>query len=413
MVKKLTNNFGLKLLALIFAIAAWLIVVNVEDPDITKTFTVTVEVQNEDLLSSAGKTYEVLNDSNTIRVTATAKRSIMEGLSASDFQAVTDLKDVVNNNLSGQQNLQVYISVLRYNSQVSINSTKQYMTVSIDDQVEKEINVSVIPTGSPAMGFATGEITGYPKSVTIQGPSSLVNSVAQAVVEVDIEGMTEDINQEIGIEFVDQNGESVDTDKLTLSRTKATVYVECLSLQSISLQFETSGTPEDGYEVSGITADKNTIMVKGTADRLSDLTSLTISGDALDVEGASEDKTVTVDINDYLPTGVSLQNEEGGQLQVTIAIKAYQKKDITYPTSMIDTSGLSSLYSASFKDSQISFSVNCPKSMASSITADSVTVRASLAGLSVGTHSVALEVALPEGASLESDLKADVVIKAK
>ncbi len=413
MVKKLTNNFGLKLLALIFAIAAWLIVVNVEDPDITKTFTVTVEVQNEDLLSSAGKTYEVLNDSNTIRVTATAKRSIMEGLSASDFQAVTDLKDVVNNNLSGQQNLQVYISVLRYNSQVSINSTKQYMTVSIDDQVEKEINVSVIPTGSPAMGFATGEITGYPKSVTIQGPSSLVNSVAQAVVEVDIEGMTEDINQEIGIEFVDQNGESVDTDKLTLSRTKATVYVECLALQSISLQFETSGTPEDGYEVSGITADKNTIMVKGTADRLSDMTSLTISGDALDVEGASEDKTVTVDINDYLPTGVSLQNEEGGQLQVTIAIKAYQKKDITYPTSMIDTSGLSSLYSASFKDSQISFSVNCPKSMASSITADSVTVRASLAGLSAGTHSVTLEVALPDGASLESDLKADVVIKAK
>lgn len=413
MVKKLTNNFGLKLLALVFAIAAWLIVVNVEDPDITKTFTVTVEVQNEDLLSDAGKTYEVLNDSNTIRVTATAKRSIMEGLSSSDFQAVTDLKDVVNNNLSGQQNLQVYISVLRYNSQVSINSTKQYMTVSIDDQVEKEINVNVIPTGSPAMGFATGEITCYPKSVTIQGPSSLVNSITQAVVEVDIDGMTEDVNQEIGIEFVNDNGESVNTDKLNLSRSKATVYVECLSLQSISLQFETSGSPEDGYEVSNIIADKDTIMVKGTADQLADLTSLSISGDALNVDGASTDKTVTLDLDDYLPSGVSLQNEDSSQVQVTISIKAYQKKEITYPTSMIDISGLSSLYNASFKDSQISFMVNCPKSMASSITADSVTVRANLAGMSSGTHSAELDISLPDGASLESDVKADVVIKAK
>ena len=413
MLKMITNNFGLKFLAFVFAVTAWLIVVNVEDPDITKTFTVTVEVQNEDLLSEAGKTYEVLNDSNTIRVTATAKRSIMEGLSSSDFQAVTDLKDVVNNNLSGQQNLQVYISALRYNSQVSINSTKQYMTVLIDDQVEKEIDVNVIPTGSPEMGFVTGEITGYPKSVTIQGPSSLVNSIAQAVVEVNIDGMTEDVNQELDIEFVDENGESVNTDKLTISRSKATVYVECLSLQSISLQFETSGKPKDGYEVSGITADKDTIMVKGTADQLADLTSLTISGDALNVDGASEDKTVTIDVSDYLPKGVSLQSEEGSQVQVTISITAYQKKEIIYPTSMIDISGLGSLYNASFKDSQISFSVNCPKSMASSITADSITVRADLTGMSAGTHHADLEVALPEGASLESDVKAYVVIKVK
>ncbi len=413
MLKKLTNNFGLKLLALIFAIAAWLIVVNVEDPDITKTFTVSVEVQNEDMLADAGKSYEILNDSDTIRVTATAKRSIMEGLSSSDFQAVADLQDIVNNNLSGQQNLQVYISALRYNSQVSINSTKQYMTVSIDDQVEKEINVSVIPTGSPAMGFATGEITGYPKSVTVQGPSSLVNAITQAVVEIDIDGMTEDINQEVDIDFVNQNGELVNTDKLSLSRSKATVYVECLALQSITLQFETEGTPANGYEVSGVTADKNTIMVKGTEDQLADLTSLSISGDALNVDGASEDKKVTIDLEDYLPKDVSLQDESANEVQVTVSIKAYQKKDITFPTAMIDVSGLSSLYSASFKDSQVTITVNCPKSMESQITADSLTVRANLAGLNSGTHNVKLDISLPDGASLESDVKADVVIKAK
>ena len=39
MIKKLKNNFGLKLLAFLFAFMLWLIVVNIDDPVMTKTFT--------------------------------------------------------------------------------------------------------------------------------------------------------------------------------------------------------------------------------------------------------------------------------------------------------------------------------------------------------------------------------------
>ena len=50
MLKKLTklviNNFGLKLMALLFAVVLWLVVVNIYDPTQTKTFTTSVSIEN-------------------------------------------------------------------------------------------------------------------------------------------------------------------------------------------------------------------------------------------------------------------------------------------------------------------------------------------------------------------------------
>ena len=40
--KLITNNFGLKILAVLFSIALWLVVVNIDDPKTTRTFTTTV-----------------------------------------------------------------------------------------------------------------------------------------------------------------------------------------------------------------------------------------------------------------------------------------------------------------------------------------------------------------------------------
>ena len=37
--KRVTNNFGLKILAVVFAAALWLAVVNIDDPTTTRTFT--------------------------------------------------------------------------------------------------------------------------------------------------------------------------------------------------------------------------------------------------------------------------------------------------------------------------------------------------------------------------------------
>ena len=53
--KKLTNNLGLKLLAVLFAIALWIVVVNIDDPVKPAQYTISVTQDNMDYLTSNGK----------------------------------------------------------------------------------------------------------------------------------------------------------------------------------------------------------------------------------------------------------------------------------------------------------------------------------------------------------------------
>ena len=60
MKEKLTNNLGLKFLSIGLAIFAWFMVVNVVNPLVVDSEEVPVEMINEDILSRANLTYEII-----------------------------------------------------------------------------------------------------------------------------------------------------------------------------------------------------------------------------------------------------------------------------------------------------------------------------------------------------------------
>ena len=61
----ITKNFGLKILAVVFAVIFWMIVVNVDDPEMSKQFSVPVTIENENVVTDMGKVYEVLDRKST------------------------------------------------------------------------------------------------------------------------------------------------------------------------------------------------------------------------------------------------------------------------------------------------------------------------------------------------------------
>ena len=78
MKKRLTNNIGLKMLAFLIAVFMWLIVVNIDDPIMDKTYTgITVSVINEDVVTDNNRTYQIVDNTQTVNVVVSAKRSIL------------------------------------------------------------------------------------------------------------------------------------------------------------------------------------------------------------------------------------------------------------------------------------------------------------------------------------------------
>lgn len=73
MKERLTNNLGLKFIAVFFTIVLWLVVMNVEDPIDTRTFKgISVGIRNDDIITSKGKTYSVVGE-QSVEVTVKAK----------------------------------------------------------------------------------------------------------------------------------------------------------------------------------------------------------------------------------------------------------------------------------------------------------------------------------------------------
>ena len=120
-VKRITNNFGLKILAVIFSGVLWLAVVNIDDPNTTRTFTTTVSIENGDYLTGIGKYYEIENNSNTVTFKVSGKRSYLERMSNTDFKAVADLEMIED-----MRRVPIEVSPQRYGGNVTVASKMYY-----------------------------------------------------------------------------------------------------------------------------------------------------------------------------------------------------------------------------------------------------------------------------------------------
>ena len=92
--KRLTNNFSLKIISVVFACVLWLVVVNIDNPSATRTFKAMAEITNENIITDNKNVFEVLDDSQMITFTVTGPRSIVERLTSADFKAVADMSKI-------------------------------------------------------------------------------------------------------------------------------------------------------------------------------------------------------------------------------------------------------------------------------------------------------------------------------
>lgn len=91
---RLTRNFGLKIMAFVFAVLLWLIVVNIDDPVSKATYTdVEVTITNSEIVTNQGKVFQVLDEQKTT-VTVYAKRSVLADITKEDIVATADLSEM-------------------------------------------------------------------------------------------------------------------------------------------------------------------------------------------------------------------------------------------------------------------------------------------------------------------------------
>lgn len=340
MKERLTNNLGLKVLSIFLAFFVWLVVMNVSNPENVRSKEVPLEIENERVLAAAGKTYEV-NGKNTVTVSYSVRARDEYKIRANDFRAYIDLAELYD--VTGA--VQVKVEVLN-NKEIVSNVYAKTPTVRIEteDLRQKRFDLQATHYGElEDASYAVNDIALKPKYVYVNGPVSLVSQIDRVVVELNLSDLDSDVSGEIsGIkapEFIDTDGNKLNLgDRVTINNPQIEYTVTINRVKNLNLDFEVMGNVANGYRFTGVESNLKTVSVQGLKTTLANLNKITIPASALNIEGASSDRRVTVDLQQFLPEGVTIVGASG-TAEVLLKVERLESRRFALSSSAITFDG--------------------------------------------------------------------------
>ncbi len=419
---KLFQNMTLKMASLAGAIIIWLIIMNINDPVVTRIiYDVPVNVVNTSYIESMGLSYKISDGYDTVAVTVRGNRSLVESLTSSRFNVTADLTQIISLETDPVMvPLTVYCPSI---SSENLTASPRNINIDIEEMVSKEFVINATASGTtPANGFEVGEMTVEPETVTIRGPGTLIDKIERVNAIVDVTGIRTDKDMEPVIRITDKNGEQItDTQmsylSMNVTEEEMTVHVTVYAVRSgVSLKVETSGEPASGYTVGNIAVTPSTLSVVGSRAVLDMLeqngNTITITADSglVDVTDKVSDVSVKIDIRQILPEGLSLASQISTTAVVSVQILPANSRSVTVETRNIDISGLNDGRSCVFESSSLEIKIQGSPEILDGLSASDLRASVDLSGLMIGRQKVPVSVDLPDGCSLVEDVFVGVII---
>lgn len=410
--KKIINNFGLKILAILFAVVMWIVVVNIDDPVIVKTYTTSVVPVNADYITTQNKYYEWLDGNNTITFSVSAERSVLDKLANADFTATADMEKIEFDEKGQAYRVPVTITANRYSNDVSISSKQLYLDVVLEDRGTCQKAIIANAKGNVTDGCALGELKIVGSNLLkISGPYSIVSQIDTAVATINVDGMSTDVTDSVVPVLYDVDGNVIDTTKLKMSLDTVTISAQILNTKDVALEFSTKGEVAEGYVVTGMKSSLGTVRIKGEAATLNPINKITIPSEVLNITDITSDLITTVDITSYLPQGTALVLNSDAQVEVQIQVEPLVEKIFEVSVANLTLQNLRAGYTVEYGVDQLAVKIIGAKSKIESLKASDIYGMVDMNGLGVGEHEVEVGFVLDEELyQITSDIKLPVEI---
>ncbi|QHQ59712.1 hypothetical protein Ana3638_01965 [Anaerocolumna sedimenticola] len=328
MKKRLTRNLGLKILSLLMAFLVWVVILNVDDPVTTDSFyDIPVTKINENALAQKDKVYDVISG-DTVDVKVKGKRSIIESLKESDFQAVADLSE-----LSIVNAVPIDVTIPKYGDSVEIIKENYTMQVSLENLETKQFRIDVVTTGDVSEGYYIKEKTASPNIIQVSGAESVINKIKDVVVEVNV-GSARESFKKTGVvpKVYDKNGTLMDSGKMKLSYEAVDVSVDLLKTKTVNLFIDLKGTPYPGYKYGKPDFEPRQVVIAGEQSELDKVQY--IMGE-YNIDNQRTDIEDEVNIADFIKNDVILIDENKTAV-INVKVEKLKSIDISYNSNEIE-----------------------------------------------------------------------------
>ena len=340
MKKALTHNLGLKLASLLLAFVLWFLVAQIYDPKDTVTFNnIQVRLINTELLDEEGKVYEVLDNSNLVRVTVTGPQSIVKSeLRRSDIVAEADMSKLTDINT---------IAITYYcenisNDSVEIKGNHDSVRLNVEDKTSKWIKLESNTIGNVASGYMIGSVSLDQTNIEVTGPKSAISQVDHAGVDINVTDSTSSLSANVDIKLYDADDNELTLESVKKNVDSAHMTVEVLATKEVPVEIEYMGVPEDGYMATGeVESSVPTVRIAGTASTLTGISAITVPEDRMNITGQTDNLVDIINLKEYLPSNVRLADKSfDGKITATVYIEPIVSKDLTVAAENISVTGV-------------------------------------------------------------------------
>lgn len=333
-----------------------------------------------------------------INVIVQAPRSVWSALKDDDFSATADVKNLA------EGTHEVAITVTSKNPEVKILRTKPTkVTVTLEPVIRKTVAVVARYVGKAGNDLVPGDAVFDPDKAEVTGPKSVVEDVSQAVVEVKLDGLAQNIEQKFNLVALNSAGQKIeDVTFLPTEVTAKIPLVKAGKLKTVGIKVKTTGVPSAGYWVEQLLPTPSTVVVTGAADALDKLTF--VETDAVSVSGLSADSEVQANL--AFPSGIAAAESVG---KVTVKIDLSETTSVKSITPTITYDGVdASLKVTTINPTSVSVVVSGTNQVLGILNGSDINLKLNLSAYkSAGTYAVTIKnenFVMKEGTALVSFL---------
>lgn len=302
-------DIGRALIALVISLLLFAYVRTEANPPEIATFEVPVEMVDvpPGLLLPASQP-------PSVRVRVTAPRDTLSGIRSTSLRAFVDLR----RGSTGVSEYPVGVEVPDPRVRL-MEVVPSELPVRLEEVGEKRVQVHVARVGTVPLGYEAGAAEIEPREITVSGPTSLLQRVAAANVDVRLDGITAPVDAAYLVSLVDAEGQTIQTEGRSARISPETVRVrlsisQLLSYKTVPVRAVVTGNADIGYTIEGITVEPSSVTLVGSPANLANVDAL----DTQQVEVGDATASIVRQVPFRVPSGLSVSGENSARVTVRI-----------------------------------------------------------------------------------------------
>ncbi len=381
------NKLLTGLLSIVIALALWLYVVTVVSPNSDEKFSnIPITIQSEIILQERDL---MITTTELPKVTLhlEGNRSDLNKLNSSNITVSADVSRIGEAGTHSLTLTPIFPSDVPNNAINVLSREPVVVTIEVEKRITKDVPVEISYLGqlsSDYMADKDNKELDY-ENISISGPQSVVDQIAMARIDVNLDGRIESISEQFQYSLCDAKGEPVDAAMVTTNAEAVNLTLKILRVKELALKVNVINGDSTTDVASKITINPENIRVSGSNSALENLTLLELG--TINLEEITGDTVLTFPIK--LPEGVT--NETGVQ-EATVDITFPDAETKTLTVTEFNAINVPAGLNVSFITERLEIQIRGPKDKIENIEQKDVQVTVDFAEEQIGTVTVKAKV---------------------